>query len=110
MKSILIKDTTRAEREQVIRQSLDCGGGCENCSSCWLGGGNPLEIYRPYIEGKQEIAEINAAYRARYLRILQQQVKRRLPWESALLQEQVILPMLNVFRVKCFSSFIIIRT
>lgn len=33
MKSILIKDTTREEREQIIRASLDCGGGCENCSS-----------------------------------------------------------------------------
>ena len=34
MKSILIKDTTREEREQIIRESLDCGGGgCENCSS-----------------------------------------------------------------------------
>ena len=25
--SLLIKDTTREEREQIIRQSLDCGGG-----------------------------------------------------------------------------------
>ena len=31
MRSILIKDTTREEREQIIRESLDCGGGgCEN--------------------------------------------------------------------------------
>ena len=44
MRSILIKDTTREEREQIIRESLDCGGGgCENCSSCWLGGGSPLK-------------------------------------------------------------------
>jgi hypothetical protein len=42
MKSILIKDTTREEREEIIGSSLDCGGGgCENCSSCWLGGGSP---------------------------------------------------------------------
>ena len=29
MKSILIKDTTREEREEIIKASLDCGGGCE---------------------------------------------------------------------------------
>ena len=45
-KSILIKDTTREERVRIIRGSLDCGaGGCENCSSCWLGGGSVDGIY-----------------------------------------------------------------
>ena len=45
MRSILIKDTTKEEREEIIRSSLDCGAGsCENCFSCWLGGGNPWEI------------------------------------------------------------------
>jgi len=68
MKSILIKDTTREEREQIIRASLDCGGGCENCSSCWLGGGRPSEIYQDYIDGKREIREINMEYNERYLR------------------------------------------
>ena len=62
MKSILIKDTTKEEREQIIKESLDCGGGCENCSSCWLGG------YQPYIDGEKEIAEINREYNARYQR------------------------------------------
>lgn len=66
--SLLIKDTTREEREQIIRQSLDCGGGCENCSSCWLGGGNPFDMYQDYIDGKKEIAQINAEYHARYQR------------------------------------------
>lgn len=62
LKSILIKDTTKEEREEIIRSSLDCGGGCENCSSCWLGGGSPLEIYQDYVDGKREISEINMAY------------------------------------------------
>ena len=66
--SLLIKDTTREEREQTIRQSLDCGGGCENCSSCWLGGGSPFDMYQDYIDGKKEIAQINAEYHARYQR------------------------------------------
>ena len=68
MESILIKDTTREEREQIIRQSMDCGGGCENCSSCWLGGGSPWEMYQDYIDGKKEIAEINMEYNARFVR------------------------------------------
>ena len=55
MKSILIKDTTKEEREQIIKSSLDCGGGCENCSSCWLGGGSPWDIYQDYIDGKLSI-------------------------------------------------------
>lgn len=65
-RSILIKDTTKEEREQIIRQSLDCGGGCENCSSCWLGGGSPWEIYQDYIDGRREISEINRSYIEEY--------------------------------------------
>ncbi len=66
MRSILIKDTTKEEREQIIRESLDCGGGCENCSGCWLGGGAPWDIYQDYIDGKKEIRDINMAFRAHY--------------------------------------------
>lgn len=68
MKSILIRDTTREEREEIIRKSLDCGGGCELCSSCWLGGGNPFELYQPYIDGKKEIAEINLEIRSGWIK------------------------------------------
>ena len=35
-KSILIKDTTKEEREVIVKNSMDCGGGCENCSSAGL--------------------------------------------------------------------------
>ena len=66
IKSLLIKDTTKEERERIIKESIDCGGGCENCSSCWLGGGNPLEIYQDYIVGKREIREINMMYMEEY--------------------------------------------
>ena len=64
-KSILIKDTTKEEREAIIKSSMDCGGGCENCSSCWLGGGSPWDIYQDYIDGKREIREINEQYMER---------------------------------------------
>ncbi|MGM9618602.1 MAG: hypothetical protein ACI3W8_02015 [Oscillospiraceae bacterium] len=65
MRSILIKDTTRQEREEIVRQALSaCGGSCEGCSSCGsLGGGVVEELYRPYIEGEKEIREINEEYR-----------------------------------------------
>lgn len=66
MNSILIKETTREERSEIIKKALDCGGGCENCSSCWLGGGHPWEIYQDYIDGKREIREINREYMGQY--------------------------------------------
>ena len=65
---ILIKDTTREEREEIVRRALSsCGDSCENCSSCWLGGGSPFSMYQDYIDGKQEIAEINRDYLPNYL-------------------------------------------
>ena len=67
MDSILIQDTTREQREEIVRRSMNCGGGCENCSACWLGGGSPWEMYQEYIDGKKEIAQINREYNARYL-------------------------------------------
>ena len=64
MKSILIKDTTREEREKIVAQALAaCGCACDYCSGCDnRGGGRVDEIYRPYIEGRQDIAEINAEF------------------------------------------------
>ena len=66
----LIKNTTREQRERIIRSSLSCGGGgCENCSACGVyGAGDPYDMYQPYIDGVQEIEDINREFRARYLR------------------------------------------
>ena len=54
MQSLLIKDTTRAQREEIVRRALSvCGSPCDGCSGCGnLGGGRVDEIYRPYIAGE----------------------------------------------------------
>ena len=65
MKSTLIKDTTREERLKIIQEALNCddSAGCENCSGCGVfGAGDPFDMYRDYINGTREIAEINAAF------------------------------------------------
>ena len=66
----LIKNTTRQQREQIVRDALSCGGGgCDSCSGCGVyGAGDPFEMYVPYVEGLKEISDINAEFRARYLR------------------------------------------
>ena len=67
MRSILIKDTTPEEREQIVHQALcgSCGAECEFCSGCDnVGGGRIETIYQPYIDGLKEIAEINMEYRS----------------------------------------------
>jgi len=70
MDKYLIKNTTREQREQIIRESLDCGGGgCENCSACGAYGAiNPLDMYQPYIDGEKELAEISAEFTATFLK------------------------------------------
>ena len=70
MRSILIKDTTREERERIVARALAvCGGACDFCNGCDnMGGGRIDELYRPYIEGQREIVEINEAYRAGFIR------------------------------------------
>lgn len=58
MKSILIKDTTKQERIELIREWQPVDDGLEECEiDLW-------EMYRDYIDGKKEIAEINAEFRA----------------------------------------------
>ncbi len=62
MKSILIADTTRAEREQIVAESVgSIDGLCDGCSP------GLLRMYEDYIEGRKELREINAEFRAGYL-------------------------------------------
>ena len=71
MRSLLIQDTSREEREKIVQQALwgACGIDCEFCSGCDNRGGGRIEsIYQPYIDGLKAISEINAAYRAPFVR------------------------------------------
>ena len=66
MKSLLIRDTTQQEREEIVRRALSvCDGACDSCDSCDnLGGGRTEELYAPYICGEKELSEINMEYHA----------------------------------------------
>ena len=71
MKSVLIKDTTKGEREKIVHQALSgaCGIDCEFCSGCDNRGGGRIEsIYQPYIDGLKELREINEEYLAPFVR------------------------------------------
>ncbi|MBR3824487.1 MAG: hypothetical protein IKJ39_04735 [Lachnospiraceae bacterium] len=58
MKSILIKDTTKQERIELIREWQPVDDGLEDCEiDLW-------DMYKDYIDGKKEVAEINAEFTA----------------------------------------------
>ena len=60
MKSYLIADTTREEREQIVEESLgNIAGACDGCMA------GLAEMYQDYIDGKKEIREINMEFNAR---------------------------------------------
>lgn len=65
----LIKNTTREQREEIVRQSLSCGQGtCDGCSSCdgVFGMEDPETFYAPYINGEKELYELTQEFNARY--------------------------------------------
>ena len=63
MESLLIKNTTREERERIVAESI--GNTSGSCDGCMAG---LAEMYQDYIDGKKEIREINMAFRAHYER------------------------------------------
>ena len=59
--SILIKDTTREERERIVAESIgNISGSCDGCMS------GLVELSQDYIDGKKEIRDINMEFRAHY--------------------------------------------
>ena len=61
MSGIRIAETTREERERIVAESIgNISGLCNGCSP------GIIEMYQDYIDGKKELREINAEFRARY--------------------------------------------
>ena len=61
MNSILIKDTTKEEREQIVAESIgNINGSCDGCMA------GLADMYQDYIDGKREIRDINMEFRAAY--------------------------------------------
>ena len=57
MGSILIKDTTREERERIVADSIgNIDGACDGCAA------GLSEMYQDYIDGRKEILEINKEF------------------------------------------------
>ena len=57
MDSILIKDTTREERERIVAASIgNIDGACDGCAA------GLAEMYQDYIDGKKEIRDINMEF------------------------------------------------
>ena len=62
MKSLLIADTTREERERIVAESIgNIDGACDGSSP------GLIKMYQDYIDGKKELREINAEFRTRYM-------------------------------------------
>lgn len=59
--SILIKDTTREEREKIVEESIGSING--SCDGCMAG---LAEMYQDYIDGIKELKDINMEFRAHY--------------------------------------------
>lgn len=60
MKSTLIKDTTKSERIQMIKQ-------WEETEGCGSSGIDLMTYFKDYIDGVKEIAEVNAEFQAGYI-------------------------------------------
>ena len=60
--SLLIKDTTKEEREAIVAESLgNLNGGCDACSA------GLAEMYQDYIDGKRELRDINMDFKRNYI-------------------------------------------
>ena len=61
MKSLLIADITKAEREQIVADAVgNVDGLCDGCAP------GLLRMYQDYIDGVKELRQINMEFRARY--------------------------------------------
>ena len=62
MEEYLIKNTTREQREQIVRDALGYSDlGCDDAMDGY-------DMYIPYIEGEKEISEITMEYQTQYVK------------------------------------------
>lgn len=62
MRSTLICDTTKEEREQIVAEAIDnIEGACDGCAP------GIISMYDDYIEGRKELREVNMEFQARYI-------------------------------------------
>lgn len=67
MDKFLIKNTTRAEREQIVKEALGYSDiGCDDAMDGY-------DMYVPYIEGEKELREITMEYSARYVKDMERE-------------------------------------
>lgn len=67
MDKYLIKNTTREERERIVRESLGYSDlGCDDAMDGY-------DMYIPYIEGEKEIQEITMEYRTQYVKDMERE-------------------------------------
>jgi hypothetical protein len=59
----LISETTKEEREQIVKDSL--GNIDANCDGCMAG---LADMYQDYIDGKRELREINMDFQTHYVK------------------------------------------
>ncbi|MBO5373453.1 MAG: purine biosynthesis protein PurH [Lachnospiraceae bacterium] len=69
MDKFSIKNTTREQREQIVRESLGYSDiSCEDVDG--------YDMYIPYIEGEKELRDINMEYQARYVKDMEREERR----------------------------------
>lgn len=62
MTSILIQDTTREQRQQIVDDAIgNISAACDGCAE------GIIEMYQPYIDGEKELRDINAEFRSHYV-------------------------------------------
>lgn len=61
-KSLLVKDTTKEERQRIVEESIgNIEGGCDGCSP------GILAMYEPYINGEMELREVTMNFNRGYV-------------------------------------------
>ena len=71
MEEFLIKNTTREQREQIVKESLGYSDlGCDDATDGY-------DMYLPYIEGKKELREITMEFRTNYMRDMEREERGR---------------------------------